>query len=102
FPPAGTDTINSAANVTIDITGSGTDNVSLSGTSSVQRQNPCVGCGPGGRTTIQTEMIAMTLSGNSGLFGPIQIRESPSLVSAGQISQQLPGVDFPADSFFDI
>src|SRR5205823_3661693 len=34
--------------------------------------------------------------------GPVHIRESPSRPSLGQIRQQSPGVDFPADSFFDI
>src|SRR5437660_259190 len=69
FPTAGTDTLNTVANVVINVTGVGTDNVTLSGPSTVQRQNPCVGCGPGGRTTIQTEMVSMNLTGNSSMFG---------------------------------
>ena len=63
---------------------------------------PVPGLRPRRRTTIQTEMVAMNLTGNSGVFGPVTIHESPSLVSPGQISQQTPGVDFPADSFFDV
>src|SRR5207247_10033542 len=47
-------------------------------------------------------MINMDLTGSSSVFGPVHIRESPSRPSLGQIRQQSPGVDFPADSFFDV
>src|SRR5262245_59045717 len=62
YPPAGNDTTTTPGTFTFAITGVGTDTVNLNGPSTVQRQNPCLGCGPGGRTTIQTEMIAMNLS----------------------------------------
>lgn len=102
YPGAGDDTFDSGASVKIDLGPSGAENVTLNGPTTVHRSSPCIGCGPGGRDTIQTELVQMTLTGTSPLFGPIQLRESPILVSPGQVSQQTPGADFPADSFFDV
>ena len=101
----GNDNFPSGASVTMVAPGLGgfSDNVTLNGPTTVHRNDPCVGCGPGGRTTINTEMLQMDLTGNvSSAFGPVHFRESPSRPSLGQIRQQTPGVDFPADSFFDI
>src|SRR5207249_8158828 len=92
FPPAGTDTISTGAQVVISINGVGTDTVNLSGPSTVERANPCVGCGSGGRTFIDTEMVDMNLTGSSSVFGPVHIRESPTRPSVGQIIQQSTGV----------
>jgi hypothetical protein len=94
--------MSTTAFVNVCITGTGSDSLTLSGPSTVQRQNPCVGCGPGGRTTIQTEMVAMTVTGSSALFGPVQLYESSSVASVGQVIQQTPGADFPATSTFSI
>ena len=102
YPPAGDDTFPSGAHFTIDITGVGSDNVTLNGPTTIHRGNPCVGCGPGGRTTIDTEMVQLDLTGNSGPLGPITMRRAPSPPSQGQTTQQTPGVDFPANSLFDL
>src|SRR5436190_16328837 len=51
---------------------------------------------------IQTQITHMDLQGSNSAFGPLHIRESPSRPSLGQIRQQSPGADFPADSFFDV
>ena len=102
YPGAGDDSFPSGANVTISINGAGSDNVTLNGPSTMHRSDPCVGCGPGGRDTIDTQMVSMQLTGSSSIFGPVMIRESPSRPSLGRITQQQPGTDFPADSFFDV
>ncbi len=54
-----------------------------------------------GRWQIETEIISMDLKGHI-LGMPIQVRESPDKHSTGIIRQITPGVDFPAESFFDV
>jgi hypothetical protein len=52
--------------------------------------------------TFQTEMISMSLSGDVGGI-PVEVRESPSLPSAGQTTiTDLGGGQFQIDSFFDV
>lgn len=52
--------------------------------------------------TFDTEMLAMNLSGNS-LFGPMMIRESPTLQSLGRTTiTDIGGGLFKIDSFFDV
>ena len=59
--------------------------------------------GKAGNTTgtFQTEMLSLNLSGNSP-FGPVMIRESPTLQSLGQTSITSTTGGFHIDSFFDI
>ena len=52
--------------------------------------------------TIDTEIVAMSLTGTSSLLGPITVVESPTKLSTGAIRQQAISNDFPADSFFDV
>ncbi len=52
--------------------------------------------------TFDTEIIAMSLTGDAGGI-PVEIRESPSLPSQGMtIIEMLPAGDFLIDSFFDV
>ncbi len=52
--------------------------------------------------TYNTEMLSMNLSGNTP-FGPIMIRESPTLASTGQTSiTDIGGGLYRIDSFFDV
>jgi len=52
--------------------------------------------------TFQTEMLQLNLSGNSP-FGPVMIRESPTLQTLGQTSvTDIGGGLFRIDSFFDV
>jgi hypothetical protein len=54
---------------------------------------------PDGRIEIPIEIVEMHLTS----FGPpITLRQSQTNPSRGMTEQQAPGVDFPADSFFDI
>ena len=82
--------------------GGGGSSVTATGPSLVHRSEPCAGCLPNGGDMVQTEMLSMDLQGSSVDLGTIHLRESPSRPSLGQIRQQTPGVDYPADSFFDI
>jgi hypothetical protein len=57
---------------------------------------------PGGLGTFDTEMLQMTLSGNSPL-GPFMIRESPTRASTGKTSiADIGGGMYHIDSFFDV
>lgn len=57
---------------------------------------------PGGLGTFDTEMLQMSLSGNSPL-GPFMIRESPTLPSLGRTSiTDIGGGMYHIDSFFDV
>ena len=52
--------------------------------------------------TFNTEMLQMDLSGSSG-FGPLQLRESPTLPSTGQSTiTDIGGGQFNVSSFFDV
>jgi hypothetical protein len=74
--------------------------VMLSGPTKVHRGLPF---NPGdGRWEIPTEMVLMNLQGADPMIGPVTVIESPTLVSSGQIRQQVAGHDFPAESFFDV
>ena len=100
FPPGGIDEFPSGALLTLDVPGSGLAHVTLNGPSRVLRSDPSDSDGDG-RMEIETELLSMDLSGMSPL-GPMRLRESPTRASLGRIVQQTPGVDFPADSFFDV
>lgn len=100
FPPGGVDEFPSGALLSLEVPGAGLAHVTLNGPTRVQRSDPYDSDGDG-RMEIDTEMLAMDLSGMSPL-GALKIRESPSLPSHGRIVQQSPGVDYPADSFFDV
>jgi hypothetical protein len=100
FPPGGVDTFPSGALLNLDIPGAGLAHVTLNGPSSVQRSDPHDSDGDG-RMEVETELLTMDLAGASPL-GVLRVRESPTRRSLGRIVQQAPGVDYPADSFFDV
>jgi len=101
YPPAGSDTMSSTtATIEVEITGMFTETITAKGPTTVSRSNPY---DPGdGRIKIDTEIISMNLVGSSAYIGPITIIESPSKKSNGTIQQKTAGIDFPADSFFDV
>ena len=100
YPPAGTDTFPSGAGMLVQIGDNQPVFLTLNGPSTVMRSDPHDSDG-NGRMTIDTELVAMDLTGPSP-FGSLHLRESPSRPSLGQIRQQTAGQDFPADSFFDV
>ena len=101
YPSAGADEFDSAATVTIDLAVSGGPvlKVTVAGPTRIQRGDPV---NPGdGRLEIDTEIVSLELHGISPI-GPVTIRESGVRASTGTVKQQEAGVDFPADSFFDV
>jgi hypothetical protein len=101
YPPAGSDYMASTtATIQLEITGMFTETVTANGPTNVTRGTPY---NPGnGRIKIDTEIVYMRLTGYSSHIGPITILESPSKKSNGTIQQKTAGIDFPADSFFDV
>jgi hypothetical protein len=76
------------------------ETITTNGPTTVARGTPI---DPGdGHIKIDTEIVSMSLTGMSTHIGPITIIESPSETSNGTIRQETSGVDFPADSFFDV
>lgn len=100
YPPGGQDEFPSGALLTLEIPGGGQAHVTLNGPTVVQRSDPHDADGDG-RQEIETELLAMNLTGISP-SGPLMVRESPTRPSLGRIVQQAPGIDFAADSFFDV
>ena len=100
YPPGGRDEFPSGALLTLELPGTGAAHVTLNGPTVVQRSDPHDADGDG-RQEIETELLSMSLTGLSP-WGPLMVRESPTRASLGRIVQRTPGVDFPADSFFDV
>ena len=108
YPGAGDDTFQSGGDVSLNLNvPPGTPVLAtpvLNGVSTMHRDNPCVGCGiangpNGGRTTINTQMTLIDMTGNDALFGPVRIRESPSRPSFGQNSTAVPRRGLPRRQF---
>lgn len=94
------DEYSKATGFTLHIAGQPPVYVTATGTAAVQSATPCAVCGPNGEDVFDTEMVSMSLTSTGGHV--TTVRESPSRPSLGQIRQQQPGVNFPADSFFDV
>lgn len=100
FPPIGgiDELVNTIAVAQIEIFGFGMGTVNAQGPTRIQRTNPI----PALPEYIDTEIISMSLTGISP-FGPSTVIEVPNQPSLGKTTgQPVPGVDFPADSFFDV
>ena len=100
YPPPGVDTFPSGAELIAEINGVGPINLTLNGPTTVKRGAPLDSNGDG-RMEIPTEILAMSLVAH-GPTGMTTLTQSPTKPSLGQVVQQSPGVDFPADSFFDV
>ncbi len=100
-PPAGSDSFDTTAVVTLDIPLLGLrDVVTLTGPTTIQRGDPV---DPGdGRRELLTELVSLGLTGTSPVLGPIRLVQNPTLPSVGGIKASNVGSDFPADSFFDV
>ena len=105
FPAAGCDQFPSGAGVTVRLAGSETEiAVTLNGPTLIER-GPIGDADSDSLADVQTEIIAMELTGLSPVLGRITVTESPTLDSLGQFEEQLNtgGVfNFPADSFFNV
>ena len=100
FPPGGVDEFPAGVLLTLEMPSGGMSHITLNGPARMLRGDPHDSNGDG-RMEIDTELVAMDLSGLSPL-GAVRLRESPTRPSTGRMVQQAPGVDFPADSFFDV
>jgi hypothetical protein len=118
FPPAGLDVFESSMTLTgyrlATPLGICPVDFDSHGPTCVQRGDP--GTDPNGRDVIDVEIIAMQLRGtatiladpNCGLLpGPVDVNiyEDPDQTSGGQVAESsppTPGIDFPAESFFDV
>ena len=110
YPPAGEDRFEATtATVELEITPEGAsrlgvnlqvlETIELEGPALVTRSDPRL---DGDLYVVDTEIVSLELSGMSPTLGPVVVRQSPDLPSLGEVRQQEPGEDFPADSFFDI
>lgn len=104
YPAAGVDAFPTSAQVFITpLPGCAdsplTQRTVLNGPTTVQRSGQQRG--EDDRGFIETEIVAMDLTGVTPA-GPVSVRESPTKKSQGRVTQQEPGLDFPADSFFDV
>jgi hypothetical protein len=99
YPHAGMDYLPSTtATIELDL-GMGNETLVVKGPTTIARGNPY---DPGdGRIKIDTEIVSMSLVGASA-YGPMTVVESPAKESDGEVRQKTAGVDFPADSFFDV
>lgn len=100
YPPGGVDEFPSGALLTLELPDGNTAHVTLNGPTTVQRSDPHDLDGDG-RFEIETELLTMNLTGMMP-SGPLMLRESPTRPSLGRIVQRAPGIDFAADSFFDV
>lgn len=100
LPPAGFDTFNITAEVSVT-SRLGEETISLTGTFGVERSDPVID-EITGVEVVAAEIVAIDLQGES-VTGPITVFHNPDFPSTGEIrSLQEPPVQFPADSFFDI
>ena len=100
-PQPGCDIFGSAARVNVRFNATGAvTGASLGGPVQIARENKASDKDQDGLDEINTEMVFMELTG-----GGITVRESPTQHSDGVIEEQTDttgGLDFPADSFFDV
>ena len=101
FPQPGCDSFGSAARVNVRY--NATDVVigaSLGGPVLIKRNNKPFDKDQDGLDEVNTEIVFMELTGNG-----VTVRESPTRASTGKIEEQqntTSGLDFPANSFFDV
>ena len=103
FPPIGTDLSPTTGILRVDVTGLGTVDTSVAGNTLLRWQNPVTG--PGGRRTVQTEMLSLDLTGSDPTIGSLHVRAGSSNglpPTLGSVTAINPGADFPANSFFDV
>ncbi|MGO8870337.1 MAG: DUF6073 family protein [Acidimicrobiales bacterium] len=103
FPPAGTDSFNSSADVEVQApcnTGP-TFDVNLFGPTKIQRGNPSIDPNTG-LDTIATSMTFLDLTGYNPTLGNIKVKLNRKRASKGMVTADSPSSDFPATSYFDI
>jgi len=103
YPPSGLDYVTTSAVVELypDAGGALIETVIMDGTATIFRSDP-IDDGGGGMM-IETRMDFLLLRGYSITQGDSMfVTLNPDSVSNGAITQVEPGIDFPAESFFDV
>ena len=103
FPAyAAADLFTFEAQLTLEVPGFGSDVISLAGLTTVTRGLVV----PGVLDKVDIEIVSMSLSGVSAVFGTVNLTESPTRISGGEVLESanvLPGdIDFPANGSFDL
>lgn len=96
FPPVGQNVFPVTGSVSV-VSNLGSETFPVSGTATIDRQNPHM---EGAIEVEDMEIVALDLDGTS-LIGDIEIHESPSLTSSGEIRALQAGQSYPASSAFD-
>lgn len=100
LPPAGSDTFNVSAEVSVE-SRLGEETIPLTGTFGVDRSDPVIDEDTGVEV-VTMEIVSIELEGES-LTGAVEVFANPGFTSHGELrSLQVPPDQFPADSFFDI
>lgn len=76
------------------------ETLNLSGPTVVVRGDPYDS--GSGIMRIDTEIVSMNLTGFSTTLGLLFLTESTTIASLGEVTQLTAGIDYPADSFFDV
>jgi hypothetical protein len=97
FPPAGTDDVQVAANVSLT-SRLGQETINFSGTATISRGNSNM---DGGVEVIDLKLVSLALAGDS-ITGPVTITQSATLQSLGEIRSNQPGQDWPASAYLDL
>ena len=97
LPPGGTDLLNATAQVGIT-SRLGSETINFTGTATILRQDPHM---DGSVEVADAEIVGLSLSGQS-LTGTVNVSESASRASTGEIRSLQPQAQFPASSFFDV
>ena len=102
YPPSGYDVITTSAQIEVypDTIGGPTETIPMVGYAVIWRGDPF---DDDGVMTINTRMDTLLMRGWSAVSGDsVFVTLDRSIVSTGQITQLTPGIDFPAESFFDV
>ncbi|MEX2159275.1 MAG: hypothetical protein WEB04_07735 [Dehalococcoidia bacterium] len=97
FPPIGQDILPVTGSVSVS-SNLGSETFPVTGTATIDRQDPHM---EGAIEVEDMEIVALDLDGTS-LIGDIEIHESPSLTSSGEIRALQAGQSYPASSTFDV
>ena len=98
IPAPGTDVLPAAGSIEITVDGIGTDYVRLVGGVSIVRHPPAQ---PPPDDGIPIEIVSLSLSGSSALFGVLGINPCTAPPSTGQTLRMM-GVESPSGSYFDV
>jgi hypothetical protein len=100
LPPESIDRYPAAAWIELEAASLPPDFVRLTGEVIVRRGAPTPGIP--GTTTIETEIVALSLTGTSGVYGGVTVTLNPGVASQGIVQTLGSGDDAPLESFFDI